>query len=335
MIYYPTINPPTPILHQALLYWDRIATVVPRREWRIHLNDRTREVLDAGFYIPAEVELDPRGASERIIQAVDKWAKRTPSDLILGRQDEGVHTLLPLKAGIPLSMFLIDSELGRGDPFGGPLFVSNAVQTAVISALIREAVVDLEAWGRADCHFHPCTERPPSFNVAYDPRPLLATDDAERPQRIPCWKVDIGGLLPVPHHDVLLSDLIAFRERYADERRRLMEGIDLLVGQLGSAHAYPDEVFAALKRELDAALADLSAAGKARRIDWIRRPVSVVLGLASAYAGSKVVPDAGWLLGAVSGYAINIASTSVRNGPTEIGRDVGYLYRVEQQLKSA
>jgi hypothetical protein len=334
MIYYPTINPPTPVLHQALLYWDHLATVVPRHGWQDHLDDRMREVLDAGLYVPAKVDLSSGGANARIIQAVDTWAKQTPSDLILGRQDEGIHTLLPRKAGIPLARFLLDSELGRGDLFGDPLFVSNAVQTAVISALIREAVVDLKYDEPAYDHFHPCTERPPSFNVAYDPRPLLAADDAERPRRIPCWKVDIGGLLPVPRHDVLLSDLIAFRERYADERRRLMEGIDLLVGRLGSAHAYPDEVFAAVKRELDAALADLSAAGKARRIDWVRRPVSAVFALASSYAGFKVVPEAGWLLGVISGYAINVATTSVRNGPAKIDRDVGYLYRVEQQLKS-
>ena len=30
LLYYPTINPPTEVLHQALLYWDGISSVVPR-----------------------------------------------------------------------------------------------------------------------------------------------------------------------------------------------------------------------------------------------------------------------------------------------------------------
>lgn len=30
LLYHPTVNPPKEILHQALLYWDGIASVVPR-----------------------------------------------------------------------------------------------------------------------------------------------------------------------------------------------------------------------------------------------------------------------------------------------------------------
>jgi hypothetical protein len=43
----------------------------------------------------------------------------------------------------------------------------------------------------------------------------LGVDPIPRQENVACWKVDIGELFPVPQGDISITDLVAFRERYA------------------------------------------------------------------------------------------------------------------------
>jgi hypothetical protein len=53
MLYYPFANAPLPVLYQAVLCWDDLATVVAPG-WENRIDERMRAVRDAGLYRPIE-----------------------------------------------------------------------------------------------------------------------------------------------------------------------------------------------------------------------------------------------------------------------------------------
>jgi hypothetical protein len=54
LLYYPLVNPPEEILYQALLYWDGVASLVPRDRdvAGFAVSARTRELEQQGLYSP-------------------------------------------------------------------------------------------------------------------------------------------------------------------------------------------------------------------------------------------------------------------------------------------
>jgi hypothetical protein len=54
LLYYPTVNPPTEVVHQALLYWDGIASVVPRdpRVYEALVGTELRRLEERELYRP-------------------------------------------------------------------------------------------------------------------------------------------------------------------------------------------------------------------------------------------------------------------------------------------
>ncbi|MFJ6915831.1 hypothetical protein ACIQUX_18030 [Streptomyces sp. NPDC101133] len=54
LLYYPTVNPPTEVVHQALLYWDGLASVVPRdpRVYGAVASGELRQLEERGLYQP-------------------------------------------------------------------------------------------------------------------------------------------------------------------------------------------------------------------------------------------------------------------------------------------
>ncbi|EPJ36438.1 hypothetical protein STAFG_6445 [Streptomyces afghaniensis 772] len=99
LLYYPLVKPPTEILHQALLYWDGIASIVPqeRREYDVAVPAELQELQERRLYTPVTFELgdmeeldDPewrrdRGQASRVLlqelrrMAVPRTATSCPS----------------------------------------------------------------------------------------------------------------------------------------------------------------------------------------------------------------------------------------------------------------
>jgi hypothetical protein len=51
MLYYPLIKPPREVLWHALLYWDRLATVVPWKYWGSPRTDpELNKLVERGDY---------------------------------------------------------------------------------------------------------------------------------------------------------------------------------------------------------------------------------------------------------------------------------------------
>src|SRR6266498_3270070 len=67
LLYYPLVNPPTPIVWQGLLYWDGIASIVP---WEgDYLQPLLRELHDTPLYEALEADnlsLSAQATSHRL-----------------------------------------------------------------------------------------------------------------------------------------------------------------------------------------------------------------------------------------------------------------------------
>lgn len=198
------------------------------------------------------------------------------------------------------------------------LSVSKEVQALVVGVLARELAA------ATDIALFPYTDSEAAYRNSL--RPVS-------PTRSLAWEVELGRLLPVPAPDTPTEDVLAFREKYADERRRLMRALHGMLGDLRRDYEHPADVFAQLRSELSEAVEDYRAARRGSRMAWVHRSVTVSVALAAAAGGALLLPDLGWLLGTIGGYALNVATREIR--PLARARDdhdFSYLHRVRSGL---
>ncbi|MGW1027717.1 DUF6236 family protein [Streptomyces sp. NPDC002577] len=197
------------------------------------------------------------------------------------------------------------------------LAVPKEVQQLVIGTLARELAADRQV------SYVPYTDHTQAHAFA-----LHAPMDA----RLPAWELEIGRLLPVPAPGTPTLDIIDFRLRYADERQRLMRALHRMLGDLRRDYEHPADVLAQLRREIEQSVEDYRAATRSSRMAWVTRSVTVTIGLAAA-AGSVVQPGLTWVLGAVGGYALNVATREIRPLTRACDdHDFSYLHRIETAL---
>ncbi|MEV5844101.1 DUF6236 family protein [Streptomyces sp. NPDC051985] len=336
LLYYPTVNPPTGILHQALLYWDGIASVVPRdpRVYEAVAGRELRFLEEHELYRPlafAEDSLDVLGhqyigggsswfagrASAVLTEEIERIAARPDPPRPTSPPEAVIYTTKLSSWLERMLMYLRLAEPARQEGFGA-LSVSREVQTLIIGVLARELAVN------PDLALFPCTDSEDAYRSSLRPA---------SPMRSLAWEIELGRLLPVPAPDTPTAEVLAFRERYDDERLRLMRALHRLLGDLRRDYEHPADVFAQLRRELSAALEDYRAAGRSSRMAWVHRSITVSVALAAAAGGALLLPDIGWLLGTVGGYALNIATREIR--PLLRARDdhdFSYLHRVRSGL---
>jgi hypothetical protein len=269
MLYYPTVTPPRPVVHRAVLYWDRLATVVPAYYER-HLDSSLLQVLDAGLYQPVSVE---RIASDPLCQqdALGAFAwlvmNYPPDDLIppdlnsayeLLRQPREEFEQYVLTPSLKLRRRMVEEMIRRRLAVLDPslpdlLWVSPRVQTCLIGIMAREVARRLSDQ-------EGCTSEQALFPHTEIPQAHLAAVGGGNPgeDEQPCWKVDIGPLLPVPSQGTRIADVIAFRQRYDDERRRLMLAVDRLTHGLALEYDHPKDVFRSIQGELSPLWSTLS-----------------------------------------------------------------------------
>ncbi|MCI2424111.1 DUF6236 family protein [Saccharopolyspora sp. K220] len=333
MLYYPHVSPSEAALHQAVLYWDRLATIVPAQYEKLVTPELLR-LRDAGLYRPMEIErqglgLSARGDDEPIIEtALDELQRKTPPHELM--PDRSDSFLYPAKIGPAIERILLNRGLAqRADPTDrfSELRVPRMVSFVVVSTLARY-LADYES--RRETKVVPFTDREIAHRAAHE-LPSRVRSSLSYEPALPSWEVELGALLPVPSPGTDLARLIEFRQRHEDERGRLILAVDMLVNGLQRNPDYPHDVYRMVSGYLADAVRELEAAGRARKITWMYRSLSVVIALAASAAGEKLVPGAGWALGTLSGMAINVATSQVRNTPYEIGQ-ISYLARVQREL---
>ena len=357
LFYYPKINAPRSVIYQALLYWDRLATVVPPGPIEEFLDSTMRQVHAAGLYTPLLAKhwpsLEHGHLPEQAWRRLTHLLDRIPADDLIpdgGPDCYYVHTA-KLSRGIIQEL----ERRGLALPLNGhsrQVRVSAATQLCLISIAARDIAGQLrERDARHDRNaLYPYTDSPAAHLFAHMP----FTADDRRSERdgfrsgldprwahefhspgrrtVPCWEMQIGELLPVPSDEVQVGALIAFREEYDDERRRLMMAIDRLLHGLQRDYDHPQDALHAVQRELEQALADLEAAGHSAGLVWVRRSITISIALAAAYTGQRLMPEAGWILGVIGGITINMATNQSRPCSHPGAGDFSYLHRLRSEL---
>ncbi|WP_063734418.1 hypothetical protein [Streptomyces sp. RTd22] len=322
LLYYPRVNPPREILHKALLYWDGIATVVPHDpdDYAAAVQPELTQLREQGLYTPLffmrqvmDVLNFPRWDfnSQVLLEEIQRMAE-SPARPRLPSPPEAY--LYRSKFSEWVEMVLLQHGLAERIPDDSRYAVPKEVQHLVVSVLARE-------WGTPfPASYVPYTDRSDAYEWA-----LRAHDE----QRLPAFRAELGRLLPVPAPGTSTADVLVFRERFNDERQRLMRALHRLLTDLRRDYEHPAEVIAELRREIEAASKDYQAAVSSSRMAWVHRSVTATVALAAA-AASAVEPNLTWALGLVGGYTLNVATREIR--PLKDARkkhDFAYLHRVE------
>lgn len=332
MLYYPFANPPLPVLHQAVLYWDNLSTVVAPG-WRDRLTDSMRQLDSLGFYQPLEPyhKYEPLPL-EQIAPELDAALAQVPLDDLLppARGVEGdASTLHTDKLHPSVVEELLRKRLVSRMP-GSPnrLLGSQALIHVVVSLVAGRIAAgnNGQAGWLGPTGLHPHTDRQIAHQLGTAPLSGLPTAMS--------WQVDIGGLLPVPQHPVVIDDLVAFRTRYDDERQRLMIAIQELLQQLQHTHAHPRDVLLRVQQTLAEAAKDLRNAAKATRRSWMTRGLAVTVVVTAAFAAG-MPPVAALTLPIAADFAVNIATNPIRRsaaGAANGSSDYLYLHRTAQEI---
>ncbi|GGK95972.1 DUF6236 family protein [Mangrovihabitans endophyticus] len=337
ILYYPFANAPLPILHQAVLYWDDLATVVAPG-WERRLTPHMRELRESGLYRPVGPFLtyepvDLMSMREEIAQAIDG----VPLEDLTPPDDRGYtrgHSdiLHAQKLDPAISKDLIRRGLVRETP-GAPwrLVVSptllNIVVSIIANSIARSANAESGCSGRTGLR--------PHTDVLHAHR--IGTSPMSGIDVTGCWQVDLSPLLPVPEGDVMIADVLDFRRRYESERARMMAAIDDLLHELSQTRRHPQDAFGRVKREMEQAVADLHGAARASKITWVVRPLSVTVALVASASASILPAEAAIPLSmssTVGAIMVNLATSRVREKATGPANptDYRYLHRVQGEL---
>ncbi|GAA2513615.1 DUF6236 family protein [Streptomyces longisporus] len=334
LLSYPRVKPPTEVIHQALLYWDGIASIVPRdpniygsaisaeledlrsRELYTPLTLDSREVFDRQQYS----SVLRGGQISRLLEEQLATLERLYQQ---GRISDGhLAFVYPSKMPSELERTLIDLHLAHRVPgrLGRwRLAVPRAVWDPVVSAMVR----DFAASQR---------------EVAYVP--YTSIEDAYRwalvpvgQERTPAWEMELGKLLPVPAPGTSTADVLNFRETYEDERIRLMRALHCLLGDLRRDYDHPAEVLAQLRKELTRAVEDYRGAVKSSRMAWLNRGITVTAAVGAGAVGAYLTADLNWLMAILGSYGINVATREIRPlRKASREHDFAYLHRVQTTL---
>jgi hypothetical protein len=137
LFYYPRINAPRPVIHQALLYWDRLITIAPDSPPTQFLDQPMRHIHDAGLYTRLPAADWPghhHDDLERALRLLTHLLDRIPADDLI--PDTGPDNYLyTAKLSASLRAELARRGLtrkSRGDTMR--LTMSAATQLCLISA---------------------------------------------------------------------------------------------------------------------------------------------------------------------------------------------------------
>lgn len=326
LLYYPMVKPPVEVLHHALLYWDDIASLVPGDPdvCAYSMSSELTELKDRGLYHPLDAStyrLNGQNQFTALMQELRDVAARQAG----APMSDGMVPLYGSKLQQALEIEILHLGLGRRlaySPTAGDrrsLAVSREVQLLLMGALAHAAADSRER----------------AYVLHTDQRSVQEPFLRSSPNRMNAgaWRVELGRLLPNPAPGTSTNDVLAFRERYADERERLIGATQSLLNDLRSEWEHPADIMRRMRVELARAREDYEAAAKGVRMAWVSRSVSVTIGIATAAAGALVIPDLAWVAGIAGSIGFNIATREIR--PLTSSRKThafSYLHHVDREL---
>lgn len=353
----PMINPPERVLHHALLYRDGIASLAPD-DPLAYLDERVRCAHEEGLYRPLSTGSLWRwgGGSLGVLDHLSTPDLEVVRELVLegefaprwgqaydnwwNSEEPIVRWASPARCSGDQAADLVDKT---------------TVRVGVV--LTPYAVCDPDIWS-----YFPVTCSGSDPVTSVDCRAMVETADVlsrmenesgTAPMFVPCFgpemvdvdrwiggegrndvllNVDVGRILPDPLPGIDTAALIRFRQKYDDERRRLIVAVERLVEQLAQTYSEPRHVERAVRREISDALADIRSAGRAVLHGWSRRLffVAVATGSTAAALAASGASPAFTVVGSVgAGIAVNKASEPIPDGMRDLRSGAyRYLHRI-------
>ncbi|MGW6980138.1 hypothetical protein ACWGE1_11905 [Streptomyces sp. NPDC054932] len=328
LLYYPMVRPPREVLNQALLYWDDIATVVPEDQatYEQAVSDELKELRQRGLYHPLTAgtvrsDWGDVGLLSVLTEELRRLARRPP-----GAVDSVMDApLYQSKVGRILEQEIVELGLGRRLE---PSTVWPR-RSLVVTREVRHIVIGAIAQGVA------ARARDRAYTLYTDQQSVQETllRAPRGGMEVGAWRVELGRLLPTPAPSTSTAEVLAFRDRYADERERLMSATQTMLNGLCRDWEHPADILQRLGVELARARDDYESAARSSRMAWVSRSVSVTMGVASAAAGALVFPDMAWVAGIVGSLGFNIATREVRpQRRVRDGHPFSYLHHVDREL---
>lgn len=329
LLYYPLVRPPKEVLHQALLYWDDIASVVPEDPavYEQAVSNDLKELADRGLYHPIVA------ASQLRLPLEDGFLSDVLRDelreLAAGPLRPQVSFmdgfLFRSKVGYFLENEIVDLGLGQRSGsamrrWGASLTVSPEVLLLLIGALAQEvAITDTSR------SYTPYTDQRSAHETSLrSPRPGMG---------VGAWRVELGRMLPTPAPGTPTSEVLAFRDRYTAEREHLMSTTQTLLSDLRRDWEHPADVLRRMQVELTQAREDYQSAARSSRMAWVSRSISVTVGVATAAAGALAFPELAWVAGIAGSIGFNVATREVRPlFHARKGHPFSYLHYVDREL---
>lgn len=314
MMYYPFVNPPRPVLWQALLYWDELTSISPEAGYEFRHD--LMVLMDRGLYQPTHADDLPLQARMELVSDLRQVVEELPGeDLVpvpgpLGPDNRVYWGKLPHEVEDDLV------EIGALVPQEGMLRASSVLLSRLMVVLAKH----LAAAARGVIPF---TNSPSANQVAFAP---LGPDLEHRR----CWQLQIGHLLPVPVPDVPLMKVLDFRDAYDEERQDLARAVRKLLLSMSEPDKEADPV--AVQQQIEKAVQRLERAGHSRGILWMERSLLAFAGMGAAAAGEYALPHYGWLFTALSGLGIGVATVVTRAG---VSTDFAYLQHLRSTLPTA
>jgi len=359
ILYFPTIAVPNGTwLRRALLYWDEVASIVPRevnmyeRELGESLIPYTPEIqylLAEGAFKPIppdlivlpEALLDPairpsaapENRWELLGKFEDEFRKAVTSDTFkrqlppqpYRKLDARVHRN---KMSQGISGFLFNLDLAKfGEEYEEQWYLVEQKTALLYMSMLAKYLAN--TMGNVTV---PGTDREEYLNLSYAP---LSDEPSEA-----CLSVHLANCLPVPREDVPLSDILDFRDRREDELRYFRSHIDDLEEKLSGEAENGQELERTvrrsketLEREINALAAQLRDARLATKLGSLKTlctagNAALVGWLAEAMGyGTEVPIDLG-LAGLGPGAFVGVSQywVSQRNERRTLLRESPYAY---------
>lgn len=322
LLYYPLVNPPTPVVWQGLLYWDGVASITPQEG--DYFQPLLRSLSDTPLYVPLDTDSLERGD----VQRYD--AMRRELEAVVGEipgEDlepepgplHGGNRLYYGKLPVSLQEDLI--AIGAAEPAGPAMRVNPRLLLAILAVTAKHLA---QAHADDATTYLPHTDWPKAHRIAFGP--LARTGGGQR-----CWQVEVGAALPIPAPDTPLGKVLEFRDDYQDERTRLRVSLYRLFKELEGI-GNPDDLRAAITHEITDAVRDMEAALRGRKLAWVKHGLWSLIALGAAAGATRVNPEMGWPLAVTSNVAINLATSLTRN---RVPGEFAYLHDLQRTFPSA
>ena len=333
MLYYPGSKPPEAVLFQAVLYWDSIASITPHEpEWRRQAEQTAGgrvmlELRDRGLYEPISLFSEPDALRSAFSHERDRLlAQIAVADLKPPVEDSASDAVSNWYSVSRFpeewTQWLVEHGLARWREQDKEVWVDTKLRH-VLFAVAADYLVRLndgsDAYG------------PRRFTYTGDDGFFWAVNSPSATGRR-CWQLDIGALFPMPAPGTDIGRVIAFRERYKDERHRLIHQVSKLQQELATVYdENPYEIFQAMRTELVAAVENLDQAARASKLTWIYRGLLsfMALGASTAVVMTPSTAPLAITMPVLGGIAVNLTTNKISSD-----RPADTNFRYLQRTKS-